>query len=830
MRRFAVRRPFAVTVTVVMAAVSAVMGLLRLPAETTSLLFSTSLDSVAGGGHWWSVLTSLFVEPNPAALFLTLPVALLAVGAAEVRIGTRRTAVAFLVTGVVGILLTLLSEAIASGVGAAWSANVRNVLTSNTIAPAMGALVVSSAWMGALWRRRVRLFAVMIAIIAVAYSGGTGDFVQLWATLAGLLLGSVLGPSRRHFGWSRSSHHETRRMLGAAQLVMALGPALTIMSSRRLGALSPLGLLLAGQLPHEGSANSCVVGEVTDNCVTELVLARISSPGPVILSLLPMAVMAVLALGLWRGRRFAAVGAIAMNIGTAAIAAYYFGFLPISGQPYVPPGHFFQHWTVIVGLVLSVALPLAMGIVLAVNLPHFPMRTSRRRVRQFAVASVSTFVAVSLLYVGVGWWARDQFTPALTDITQLLGDLPDHFVPVGFLRLEQTEFLPHSPLTWLLFNWIGAIFWLVTMVGALVCISDSGASHDAPVARRVDELLLRGGSSISHMATWPGLQYWFTPDGAAATAYRVSHGVALTVGTPFGATGSIHQAALDFATFCDDHGWTPAFYSVGTPLTKRLRAAGWQAIPVGEETVINPHVWRPSGKKAQAVRTAVNRAAREQVTTLWSSYRDLPPTMQGRIAALSEAWVTERDLPEMGFTLGGLDQLTDPRVGLLLAVAPSGELDAVTSWLPCYRDGVLVGWTLDFMRHSPTAMNGVMEFVIADMVERQRAAETIEFVSLSVAPLSGVGDSAAAGVLERFLSFVRQAMEPAYGFDSLAAFKRKFLPEFRPVFLVYLDPARLPAIGLAIVDAYVPELSVRQKAQLIRGLGERRGAAGAERG
>ena len=89
----------------------------------------------------------------------------------------------------------------------------------------------------------------------------------------------------------------------------------------------------------------------------------------------------------------------------------------------------------------------------------------------------------------------------------------------------------------------------------------------------------------------------------------------------------------------------------------------------------------------------------------------------------------EKALPEMGFTLGGVDELIDPRVRLLYAVDGNGKVLGVTSWLPTYRDGKVIGWTLDFMRHRTDSVNGIMEFLIARMAERLRDDDSVEFMS-----------------------------------------------------------------------------------------------------
>ena len=45
----------------------------------------------------------------------------------------------------------------------------------------------------------------------------------------------------------------------------------------------------------------------------------------------------------------------------------------------------------------------------------------------------------------------------------------------------------------------------------------------------------------------------------------------------------------------------------------------------------------------------------------------------------------------MKFTLGGVEELHDPRVRILYAIDAAGTVLGVTSWLPTWRDGRIIG-------------------------------------------------------------------------------------------------------------------------------------------
>ena len=79
---------------------------------------------------------------------------------------------------------------------------------------------------------------------------------------------------------------------------------------------------------------------------------------------------------------------------------------------------------------------------------------------------------------------------------------------------------------------------------------------------------------------------------------------------------------------------------------------------------------------------------------------------------------------------------------------------------------------------------------------------------------SGAEPEGLAGILD----VVGRALEPVYGFRSLATFKSRFKPEYRTLYLYYQDPLQLPAMGRALSRAYLPGLSVRQSARLLADL------------
>lgn len=119
------------------------------------------------------------------------------------------------------------------------------------------------------------------------------------------------------------------------------------------------------------------------------------------------------------------------------------------------------------------------------------------------------------------------------------------------------------------------------------------------------------------------------------------------------------------------------------------------------------------GKSWQPIRSSLNRAEREGISFRMSNLNEESWAVLAQVRAISEGWVGDKALPEMGFTLGGVDEALDPNVRVGIAIDEDGSLHGVTSWLPVYgRGGVVRGWTLDLMRRREGGFKPVMEFLL----------------------------------------------------------------------------------------------------------------------
>ncbi|MDX2358329.1 bifunctional lysylphosphatidylglycerol flippase/synthetase MprF [Dietzia sp. PP-33] len=379
--------------------------------------------------------------------------------------------------------------------------------------------------------------------------------------------------------------------------------------------------------------------------------------------------------------------------------------------------------------------------------------------------------------------------------------------------------------------WVGEAVLLVAGRGAFgvrIRRRVTGSSvHSDDVIDRVRALIRRhGGSTMSWMITWQPMNYFFGPggddtDGSASgvVGYRLHVGTVVALADPVAAPGDRARLLAEFVEFAEAQAAVPCLFSVSGETAETMRGHGWRALQIAEDTIMDLPDLAFAGKKWQKIRSAMNKADKGGTSFVSGLLREQPAAVLGQVREISEQWVGDKELPEMGFTLGTVEEALDDDVRIALAVDSDGVVQAALSWLPVYRggpDGGVRGWTLDVMRkrNGPGA-NNMVEFLIARSALEFKD-EGADFVSLSGAPLARSGDDDEVAVLDRGLDLLGQALEPYYGFRSLHHFKSKFNPRIEPVYLCFRDEADLPRIGVAIGRAYLPGATTRQLAALAR--------------
>ncbi|BCW40392.1 hypothetical protein StoSoilB3_19270 [Arthrobacter sp. StoSoilB3] len=772
------------------------------------IMGAVGINTSNPGSDWWSVFTSTFFATSWLDYLVLLGVLTVGVGITERIIGPWKALVAFLLGNVLSSLALIGLVLVGTINNDEWLSYLGGDFIVGAYGGAATALGAATASLNILWRRRLRTWLLVLGLMSVLYIGVAQSLQLLVGAVLGILAGRAVGAGRRENTQAGifSSPRESRFLIATIVGVFAIGPLLTQLASTfALGPLSTISDLSLQNRPDADEITELCGG--SPGCVALQDAVGINSTGAVVLSLIPLILLLLCSEGLRRGRRLALYTALTINVIFAAVALIQlYDFMSTPGLNVSPSA-------MLVYVLPAALLPAAIAVLLFLTRQRFQVvaePSSGWSVIKKTVTLVAvTLGAYSLAWFGEGNQGRSTLGDLLLQFTHVVIPFPMPFIVQ----------LPQGFTTTLLYSIGGAIIWLGFgfMVFRNFRLFHLGSFGQDERKEKTMELLKRGGGSLSWMVLWDNNSYWFTPDGSAGVAYQIHHGVALTLAGPFGDPEAQPGAAKAFVTHCADLGLTPCFYSVTADVGQALAGMNFRALEVAEETILNLEATSFKGKQWQNVRTALNNAGKLGIKDHWYHYPTMPPRMRVQLAEISEEWVADKSLPEMGFTLGGLDELKDGNVLCCVAVDDDGLVHGVTSWLPVYTDGYITSWTLDFMRRRTNGFKGVMEFLIASAVTHFKTS--VPTISLSGSPLSNAGDHSPNGATptaEKILAMLGNSLEPMYGFKSLAAFKSRFQPEHRTLHMYYQDPLALPSIGLAITAAYLPGLSTRQSTTILK--------------
>lgn len=782
------------------------------------------LDVVGGDlaslreGQWWAAITSIFFVTNPLAYLAATVVVGVLVPVAEMAYGSLKAAALFFIGDFASVTVFFALTQLARFGGDGWLGSMVGDPVLGPYPAALFTAMAASPSLGILWRRRLRTAVIGIAAMLTLYVGHSETVLGLIGALLGLVASWWSAGIRREAHSVVPSVRERRNILVVLVTLAAVGPVLAALSRSPSGPLALVREMVLNPMPIFAQLQQDCGGTVDAACLQAAQPASLSAEG-YITSLVPMAILLICAEGLRRGRKVALRLAVAVQVAVGTLAIGYLAlFLRMPASPRRPRfsvlASGFVH-------ILPIALTaVALVLVLWLNRELFPVETARGMRRRLGTAAAVVAGGLVITYTAL-WWQGGGLARR-DSVWGLAVELVRQYLPSPIPSSYEAAFRTRSAAELWLFTHSGLIAWLVALVLVAVVVlrgrQSLGERDDSLELAR--ELARRGGGSLSWMTLWPPNRFWFDRHATVGLAFQVHGRIALSVAGPIGAAGRGPAAVSEFIAHCARNALVPCFYSLSGDLWPELRSRGFHRVEVAQETRLRVRDLEFVGKEWQNVRTAVNKARKMGVEAVWTRYHLLSPSQRQQLSALSEEWSAQKALPDMGFTLGGLDELNDPEVLVCLAMDREGRIQGVTSWLPVYEEFTVVGWTLDFMRRGPEGFPGVMEFLIASAVHELRGS--VEWISLSGSPLAAdpTGERAEvdAGdeLLSRLLNAVGHALEPVYGFRSLAKFKSRFQPEYHALYMYYQDPLQLPAIGQALAQAYLPGLTMRHRMRILR--------------
>ncbi len=370
-------------------------------------------------------------------------------------------------------------------------------------------------------------------------------------------------------------------------------------------------------------------------------------------------------------------------------------------------------------------------------------------------------------------------------------------VRCGLLTLEPdvTPLTPHASVflgSLQLLGWGARLYLLVLVLRPVILRRRQEAPAEA-VARAVLE---HGHHSLSAFAAQEDKHHLQVAEGRGLVAFAVSNGVAFVAGDPLCALSDLRRAGSDFVAHCRRQGWTPCFYEASDSGLPAYHDLGLRPLKMAEEAIVELPSFSLAGGKRAALRSMVHKVARMGLEVRRYDRAAGPDAaFDEQLEEISEAWLAEKRLGEMGFSVSRFS--LEGLGGAFLFVCLQAErVVAFASWRP-YRGGRCA--VLDLMRKRGEAPSGTMDLLVSRSLEDLRAAG-LEEASLANAPLANVGTP--RGGLEKGVALLFENLNAFYGYKNLFQFKKKFAPRWEGRYLVYPGGPALPAIAYALTKLH----------------------------
>ncbi|WP_030970756.1 phosphatidylglycerol lysyltransferase domain-containing protein [Streptomyces sp. NRRL S-1824] len=323
---------------------------------------------------------------------------------------------------------------------------------------------------------------------------------------------------------------------------------------------------------------------------------------------------------------------------------------------------------------------------------------------------------------------------------------------------------------------------------------------------RLRVLLDRNGDrdSLGYFALRREKSVVWSPTGKAAVAYRVVGGVSLASGDPIGDPEAWPGAIEPWLAEAREHGWIPAVMGVSEEGGTVYARHGLDALELGDEAIVETAEFTLDGRAMRTVRQAYNRVKRAGYEVTVRRHADIPDDEMAELLRRADDW---RDgETERGFSMA-LGRLGDPADGqcVMLACRDSGdapgqgELRAVLSFVPWGPNGL----SLDLMRRDRNSENGLMEFMVIELLQRAPKIGITQ-VSLNFAMFRSVferGSRLGAGPVLRLWRSLLSFFSRWWQIESLYRANAKYRPIWEPRFMLFEKSSDLLRIGIAAARA-----------------------------
>jgi phosphatidylglycerol lysyltransferase len=305
---------------------------------------------------------------------------------------------------------------------------------------------------------------------------------------------------------------------------------------------------------------------------------------------------------------------------------------------------------------------------------------------------------------------------------------------------------------------------------------------------RAAALIAASSDASANLALVGDKAFLFSASGRGLLMYRVEGRAWVALGDPIGEPADQVELAWRFRELADRHGGWAVFYEVGADRLPLYIDLGLTLFKLGEEARVSLKDFSLEGPSRRALRRTQRQMERQGVTFEVIPTDRVPPIIP-QLRVVSNAWLREKRTREKGFSLGRFDPLYLAR----FPIAVARQQGAIVAFANIWASPSKVELSIDLMRHTPEAPDGVMQYLFTELMLWAQA-QGYQYFGLGMAPFSGLERRSLASFWTRVGGFMYRHGEHFYNFQGLREYKDKFGPVWEPRYLASPNGLALPRI------------------------------------
>lgn len=318
------------------------------------------------------------------------------------------------------------------------------------------------------------------------------------------------------------------------------------------------------------------------------------------------------------------------------------------------------------------------------------------------------------------------------------------------------------------------------------------AEKDPDILEKVRAVIAKaeGATPEANLALIGDKQFLFSDSGQSFIMYGVAGRNWVAMGEPVGLETERKELMWKFRQLADLWDAWPSFYSVrGKHLTDFIDL-GLTVQKIGELALVPIEGYTLEGPSKSRFRQTRNRAIRDGCT-----FEIIYPTARSRemdrLEEVSNTWLKDHQGKEKSFSLGRFDRQLLDSAPIAVVRKDENIVAFANLWMTPDKSEI----SLDLMRHIDVGVNGLMDFLFAEMM-LWGGAQGYQYFSLGLAPLSGLDAHKLSPIMSKIGAMIFKYGGRFYSFAGLRAFKAKFNPEWHPVYLAAPSQLVIPkALG-----------------------------------